>query len=475
MVALALAASLLIGAEFVQCFVETYKSDPAIACSNDNHCPKEWPCCSQYGQCGDGPLCVGGCDPRSSFDAHSCAAIPALVPSASSGFQVLGGSTGGAGDREGQFLPALDTQFGIYSARRGPKPDAERIQKALESAKMLHYSEFKVEPELSSADYTYSGFLDFDAGPQPALMLTMPPETTGSLLSSARSFLYGRVAVTMKAAPGQGVVSAMVLMSAVKDEVDFEILGGDPEFAQSNYYYQGELVHTRMTKARIQPDSCSEFHTYEFDWNENRIHWLIDGAIVRTLRREDTYDPVLNIHKYPQTPMRLEVAIWPGGVPSNNPGTIMWAGGLIDWVNAAAIVNDGRFQLAVKQVTITPYANAFTQVKPAKLQARSEDSVLFYFYDPNCSNFDEACVRAAPQQKEDRGQEAPSAPLDSSISVQPSSTPVSSSSVPTPASSRTSAHSSYKPSVFTITRHENIGPAMSRQNLLYKLRSWLLS
>ncbi|CUS23082.1 LAQU0S08e01728g1_1 [Lachancea quebecensis] len=475
MVALTFIVSLLLGAKVARCSVEAYKSDPAIACSSNKRCPKEWPCCSQYGQCGNGPLCVGGCDPRSSFNSQSCLAIPALVPSASSSFQALGENSYEMGETEGQFSPALDTRFGIYNTHQESSSEAERIQEALKSAKMLHYSDFKAEPELSSADYTYSGFLDFDVGPQSALMLTMPPETTGSLLSSAKSFLYGRVAVTMKAAAGKGVVSAMVLMSAVKDEVDFEFLGGDLEHAQSNYYYQGELVHTRMTKARIQPDSCSEFHTYEFDWNEDRIHWLIDGAIVRTLRREDTYDPALNTYKYPQTPMRLEVAIWPGGVPSNSPGTIMWAGGLIDWDDAAAIVKDGRFQLAVKQVTITPYANAFTRAKPAKLQARSEDSVFFYFYDPDCSNFDETCVRTTPQHNHDSRQDALNASSDPSKSVQSSLAPASSSSVPTSASLKTSVYGTYTTSEFTIGRHENIGLAMNRQNLFFKLRSWLLS
>lgn len=43
----------------------------------------------------------------------------------------------------------------------------------------------------------------------------------------------------MKSSRGAGVVAAFILLSDVKDEIDFEFVGADLQTAQSNYYFQG--------------------------------------------------------------------------------------------------------------------------------------------------------------------------------------------------------------------------------------------
>lgn len=43
----------------------------------------------------------------------------------------------------------------------------------------------------------------------------------------------------MKSSRGVGVVSAFILMSDIKDEIDFEFVGNDLQTAQSNFYFQG--------------------------------------------------------------------------------------------------------------------------------------------------------------------------------------------------------------------------------------------
>ena len=52
----------------------------------------------------------------------------------------------------------------------------------------------------------------------------------------------------MKSSRGVGVVSAFILLSDVKDEIDFEFVGADLANAQSNYYFQGitncKISHT---------------------------------------------------------------------------------------------------------------------------------------------------------------------------------------------------------------------------------------
>ena len=72
-----------------------------------------------------------------------------------------------------------------------------------------------------------------------AILLTMAPDTVGTLLMSSHYVWYGKISATMTTSQGQGVVTAFIMMSDVKDEIDFEFIGVDLENAQSNYYFQG--------------------------------------------------------------------------------------------------------------------------------------------------------------------------------------------------------------------------------------------
>jgi beta-glucanase (GH16 family) len=47
------------------------------------------------------------------------------------------------------------------------------------------------------------------------------------------------VTARFKTSRGQGVVTAFILFSDVKDEIDYEFVGSDLDTAQSNYYHQG--------------------------------------------------------------------------------------------------------------------------------------------------------------------------------------------------------------------------------------------
>lgn len=81
------------------------------------------------------------------------------------------------------------------------------------------------------------GVMKFDS----SILLTMPPDSSGTLVSSTHYVWYGKISATMKSSRGQGVVTAFILMSDVKDEIDWEFIGDDVQKAQSNYYWQGTL------------------------------------------------------------------------------------------------------------------------------------------------------------------------------------------------------------------------------------------
>lgn len=94
-------------------------------------------------------------------------------------------------------------------------------------------------------------------------------------------------------------------------------------------------------------------HDYEIDWTPDTITWSIDGKVVRTLDREDTWNATANRYSYPQTPARVQLSLWPGGLSTNGEGTIEWAGGLVQW--DSPYMTNGYYYAAFDSVSIECY------------------------------------------------------------------------------------------------------------------------
>jgi hypothetical protein len=71
------------------------------------------------------------------------------------------------------------------------------------------------------------------------VLLTMPPKSVGTVLATSTYLWYGNVKAKLKTSRGKGVVTAFILLSDVKDEIDYEFVGVDLSTAQTNYYFQG--------------------------------------------------------------------------------------------------------------------------------------------------------------------------------------------------------------------------------------------
>jgi len=172
-----------------------------------------------------------------------------------------------------------------------------------------------------------------DAGDCPTI------ETDGAVL-------FGFFEVKMKAAPGQGIVSSIVLESADLDEVDWEFIGGEDFRTQSNYYGKGDVsTYDRMVYVPV-PSVQSQYHTYAVNWTSAALTWLVDGVAVRTLNYNDAKGGT----RFPQTPMHLRLGIWAGGDPKgNSPGTVTWAGGNVDYTK-------GPFSMNVDSVNVVNYS-----------------------------------------------------------------------------------------------------------------------
>lgn len=102
------------------------------------------------------------------------------------------------------------------------------------------------------------------------------------------------------------------------------------------------------------PNTFSQWHDYEIDWTPEKISWSVDGQLARTVLKKDTYNSTRKDYDFPQTPSRIQLSIWPGGLASNAKGTIEWAGGEVTWsgpdINAV-----GYYYALVKEVEVQCY------------------------------------------------------------------------------------------------------------------------
>ncbi|TGO39630.1 hypothetical protein BHYA_0050g00150 [Botrytis hyacinthi] len=273
------------------------------ACSLDSHCPEETPCCSQYGECGTGAYCLGGCDPRMSFSLDSCVPEP-VCESASYTFTSMDGIT----------------------------------------------SNTKYLGDASKSNWVYSGSpVIYDNN----VLLTMSANSVGTVMASSTYMWYGNVKAKFKTSRGQGVITAFILFSDVKDEIDYEFVGSELTTAQSNYYFQGITNYDNELNITLS-DTYANYHEYEIDWTPDEITWLVDGQVGRTKKRVDTWNATANQWDFPQTPARVQLSLWPGGLASNGAGTIAWAGGEIDW-NSEDIKDNGYYYAAFESVEISCY------------------------------------------------------------------------------------------------------------------------
>ncbi|KAI5287041.1 hypothetical protein KEM52_001782 [Ascosphaera acerosa] len=166
----------------------------------------------------------------------------------------------------------------------------------------------------------------------------------GPTIRSQFYLFFGRVEVVMRAAKGQGIISAVVLMSDDLDEIDWEFIGSKPDTVETDYFGKGNDTLSNRELTVDIPRAMDEFHNLTLDWTHERIEWYVDDSLVRTLNYEDA----LGGKNFPQTPARLSVGMWSGG-DSKRPGTVQWAGGKTDY-------SKGPFVMTVKSVFVKDYS-----------------------------------------------------------------------------------------------------------------------
>ncbi len=136
---------------------------------------------------------------------------------------------------------------------------------------------------------------------------------SGGEFRSKEFYGYGRYEVSMKAIKNDGVVTSFFTYTGPSDnnpwdEIDIEILGKDTTKVQFNYFTNSKGEHEYMHELGF--DASEDFHTYAFEWYEDKIIWFVDGA--------EVYSATVNI---PVTKGKIMMNAWCGT-------------GVDDWLNA---------------------------------------------------------------------------------------------------------------------------------------------
>lgn len=125
-------------------------------------------------------------------------------------------------------------------------------------------------------------------------------------------FGYGRYEVSMKAIKNDGVVSSFFTYTGEWDkgndwdEIDFEVLGKDTTKVQLNYWRNGN-PHEQLIDLGF--DASEDFHTYAFDWHNDKIIWYVDGKEVRRVENTAKTADKNKVCMYEQ---RIMMNAWPG-------------------------------------------------------------------------------------------------------------------------------------------------------------------
>ncbi|KAI9903433.1 hypothetical protein N3K66_002785 [Trichothecium roseum] len=162
-------------------------------------------------------------------------------------------------------------------------------------------------------------------------------------------FFFGRCEFLLKAAPGKGIVSSMMLLSDDLDEIDWEFIGVKSA-ASTNYFGKGLEDFTKGEWYDMGDNTPhDDYHNYTIHWTEEKLEWWVDEKLVRTVTNGDGTE-TNGTDTYPQTPMRMSLGIWAGGDPRLPEGTREWAGGEVDF-------DEGPFDMYVKQARIEDFSS----------------------------------------------------------------------------------------------------------------------
>lgn len=132
----------------------------------------------------------------------------------------------------------------------------------------------------------------------------------GTDLISKQAFTIGtglnlKVRAKMNSPAQPGTVAGIFLFArksdtnTLHDEIDFELLGTNPQEVSTNIYANELLGDGHPLAFPYSAGSIEDYHIYEIQWLPNKVSWLVDGKVIRT----DT-------NNVPTGPMNLHLNMW---------------------------------------------------------------------------------------------------------------------------------------------------------------------
>lgn len=103
----------------------------------------------------------------------------------------------------------------------------------------------------------------------------------------------------------RGIVGGIFLYAlkegseTLHDEVDFELITNIPDKVQTNIYSNEPLGEGYPILSSYNSGSITDYHTYEIQWQPNRVSWFVDGSLVRSETKN-----------VPTGPMYFHLNIW---------------------------------------------------------------------------------------------------------------------------------------------------------------------
>lgn len=112
---------------------------------------------------------------------------------------------------------------------------------------------------------------------------------SGGEFRTRKFYGYGRYEVCMKPIKNDGVVSSFFTYTGPSDknpwdEIDIEFTGKDTTKVQFNHFTNGRGNHEYMHELGF--DAAEDFHTYAFEWHEDKILWFVDGVEVHSADKQ---------------------------------------------------------------------------------------------------------------------------------------------------------------------------------------------
>lgn len=131
-------------------------------------------------------------------------------------------------------------------------------------------------------------------------------------IATRHTYLYGKFSVKICPSNVTGLVTGIFLhRNSPRQEIDIEFLGKDTTKMLINVLYNPGINGTKLeygyrgTPALIELgfDAAKGLHTYEIEWKEHMISWLVDGQVVH---QRALWGPA----PIPDLPMEFNVNLW---------------------------------------------------------------------------------------------------------------------------------------------------------------------